>query len=466
MKRIQITLFVLTVILAGVASCGPGNDEHDNRQVFRFNELGDVTSLDPVMSGSFENNWAANQIYNGLLEMDDKLNVQDCIATQWNISDDGLTYSFTLRQDVFFHDDPQFPGGKGRKVTASDFVYSFTRLFDKKISNASTLVDVIDYDESGNHPGFEATSDSTLIIHLRRPFNPFLGILTMKYFSVVPKEVVRFYGEEFKSHPVGTGPFRLKTWQEDNRLDLERNPVYFKKDENGKQLPYLDIVSVSFIDDPDAAFLQFLSGDLDMLSGIDAINKEKTMQSDGQLKPDMAKNYVLQSAEFLKTDYLGINIDPKSNLMQSNPLQLKLVRQAINYAIDREQIVRFRRNNLGTAATSGFIPPSMHAYDPSKLKGYSYDPDKARELLDMAHFPGGKGLPTITITTTSTYLDIAEEISHQLNEIGIPAKIDIMIPNTFTEAVAEGKVMCFRKSWIGDYPDPENFMSLFYSKYW
>ncbi len=466
MKQIIVSISVFSIFSLFVASCGPTKEANDTRQVFRFNELGDVTSLDPAMSGSYENNWAVNQLFNGLVEMDNALNVKECIAKRWTISDDGLTYTFTLRQDVFFHDDPQFPQGKGRKVTSNDFVYSFVRLFDKKISNASTLVDVIAHGSTLEDSGFEAPDDSTFIVHLFRPFKPFMGILTMKYFSVVPKEVVQFYGDGFKSHPIGTGPFHLKTWLEDTRLDLERNANYFKKDEIGNSLPYLDFVSVSFIDDPDAAFLQFLAGDLDMLSGIDAINKEKTMQADGQLKPEMASKYVLQSAEFLKTDYLGFNIDPNSDLAKNNPVRLKLVRQAINYAIDRENIVRYRRNNLGTPATQGFIPPSLHAYDPSKLQGYSYDPDKARELLDMANYSGGKGLPTITLTTTASYLDIAEEVRHQLNEIGIPTEIEIMTPGAFSAGVAEGKVMCFRKSWIGDYPDAENFMSLFYSKHW
>lgn len=459
-------LFAAVVTAVIFVSCGGGSDVKDNRQVFRFNELGDVSSLDPAMSGSFENNWAINQIYNGLVEMDEELNVQPCIATKWNVSDDGMTYTFTLRQDVVFQDDPQFPGGKGRKVVAEDFVYSFTRLLDKKISNASTLVDVIDYDGTDAHKGFEALNDSVFTVHLLRPFKPFLGILTMKYFSVVPKEVVSFYGDDFKIHPCGTGPFKLKAWIEDTRLDLERNPAYFKKDENGVQLPYLDIVSVSFIRDPDAAFMQFMAGDLDMLSGIDAINKEKVLQADGQLKPKMADKYILQSAEFLKTDYLGINVDPKGTFSTKSPLQTKLIRQAVNYAINRDQIVRFRRSNLGSPAVHGFIPPSMHAYDAAKLNGYKYDPDKARELLDLAHFPGGKGLPPIVLSTTGTYLDIAEEIRQQLADVGIKVEVEIMTPVAFTSAVADGKVMCFRKSWIGDYPDPENFMSLFYTKHW
>lgn len=464
MKRIFLPISVLIFSVVMIESCGPSTETHDTSQVFRFNELGDVTSLDPAMSGSFENNWAANQLFNGLVEMDEALNVKECIAKSWNISDDGLVYTFNIRTDIVFHDDPQFPDGKGRTVNAGDFVFSFTRLFDQTVSNASTLMDVIDYDGTDAHPGFEAPNDSVFIIHLEKPFKPFLGILTMKYFSVVPKEVVQFYGDQFKTHPIGTGPFRLKAWEEQTRLDLEKNPNYFKFDEHGHRLPYLDIVSVSFIEDADAAFISFLSGDLDMLTGIDAINKEKTMQSDGTLKPDMADKFVLQSAPFLKTDYIGINIDPQG-VTKGTALQKKLVRQAINYAINREQIVRYRRNNLGTPATKGFIPPSMNAYDPSLLKGYVYDPDKARELLDMAKYPGGKGLPKIMLTTTPSYLDIADEIVNQLNEIGIVAEVEIMDATMFTSAVAEGKVMCFRKSWIGDYPDPENFMSLFYSKH-
>lgn len=451
--------------IGALHSCGEPAEVHDETGVFRFNELGDVTSLDPAMSGSFENNWAINQLYNGLVEMDEELNVQPCIAKSWNISDDGMEYTFHLRQDVVFHDDAQFPGGKGRKVVATDFVYSFNRLFNQSVSNASTLMDMFYTASAEFENGLEARDDSTFVVHLDKPYKPFLGIMTMKYFSVVPKEVVEFYGDEFGIHPIGTGPFMLKVWDQNTRLDLEKNPGYFKFDENGVRLPYLDIVSVSFVQDVDAAFISFLSGDLDMLTGIDAINKEKTLQADGTLKPDMADKFYLQSAPFLKVDYIGINIDPKGPAA-GTALQNKFVRQAINYAINREQIVRYRRNNLGTPANIGFLPPSLHAYDTSLLRGYSYDPDKARELLTMANFPEGKGLPEIVLTTTSSYIDIADEIVSQLNEIGINSHVEVMDANTFKSAVADGNVACFRKSWIGDYPDPENFMSIFYSKHW
>ncbi|HEU4717868.1 MAG TPA: ABC transporter substrate-binding protein [Bacteroidia bacterium] len=455
-----------TWTIAMMCGCGGGDKvRNDSRQVFRFNELGDVTSLDPAMAGSFENNWALNQLYNGLVEMDSTMNVQPVIAKSWNISDDGMTYTFHLRTDISFQDDPQFPGGKGRKVTAGDFVFSFDRLFDKKVSSASTLVDIIDHDPGKAKDGIEARDDSTLEIHLRQPFKPFLGILTMKYFSVVPKEVVNFYGDGFGTHPVGTGPFMLKFWKDKMNLVLRKNPNYFRFDANGTRLPYLDIVSVTFIKDPEAAFLQFMSGQIDMLSGIDAINKEKVLEKNGELKSEFKDKFTLQQGPFLKTDYLGILVDENIPMVHDNPLRIKYLRQAINYAIDRDKLVRYRRYNLGTPATSGFIPPEMHAYDTKKLRGFSYDPDKARELLDMAGFPGGKGLQPVVLTTTSSYLDIVDEVAHQLNDIGIPAKVEILPPITFKSAVADSKVMVFRKSWICDYPDPENFMSLFYSRH-
>ncbi|HLG04231.1 MAG TPA: ABC transporter substrate-binding protein [Bacteroidia bacterium] len=459
-------LFIaVSFILFELQACGDGKKNATEGNVFRFNELGEVRSLDPAMGGSFEDNWALTQLYNGLVEMDTDLFVQPCIAKSWEISEDGMKYTFHLRNDVFFQDSPQFPGGKGRKVTSADFVFSFERLFDKRFSNASTLVEKIVHDPAQGKYGFTAPDDSTLDIQLRMPFRPFLGILTMKFFSVVPKEVVSFFEAEFGRNPIGTGPFRLKFWHEKNNLVFEKNPGYFKFDEIGVRLPYLDLVSVTFIKNPESAYMQLLAGDQDMISGIDAINREKTLGQDGKLRPGLLKRFVLQSAPFIKTDYLAILVDPKIQEAKKSPLSLLYVRQAINYAIDRKKIVRYRRSNLGTPANAGFIPPEMHAYDPAKLEGFSYNPDKARLLLSKANYPGGKGMPTIRLTTTASYLDIADEIKHQLNEIGITVNIETMMPGAYVTAAAEGDLLFFRKSWICDYPDPENFMSLFYSKH-
>src|SRR5207237_4757148 len=139
-----------------------------------------------------------NQLFNGLVQMNDILEIEPSISKSWKISDDGRVYTFILRNDVYFQDDTLFPGKKGRKVISQDFVYSFNRLFDPKVSSAMSLFENIDKKQNG---GFEASNDTTFIIYLKENFSPFLGILTMKYFSVVPKEIVEHFGEDFRKHP-------------------------------------------------------------------------------------------------------------------------------------------------------------------------------------------------------------------------------------------------------------------------
>ncbi len=143
-----------------------------------------------------------------------------------------------------------------------------------------------------------------------------------------------------------------------------------------------------------------------------------------------------------------------------------LVCIAINYGFDRKKMIKYLRKNLGVAATAGFIPCGLPSYDTSKVKGYDYNPDKVRKLLTVAGFPNGKGLPEISISTSELYLELAEYIQSQLSDFGIKIKIDVQKASVLSEAVANSKVNLFRKSWVADYPDEENFLSLFYSKNW
>lgn len=460
MKRFSIYVFSLAVL----AGCGGDkNNQNDNRTIFKYNEMAGITSLDPAAASNFERISAVNQMFNGLVQMNDSLQVKPCIAKSWNISEDGLVYTFILRNDVFFHDHEVFPNGKGRKVTAADFVYSFSRLQDAKVSSALTLLTNLDKKESNNYAGVLAPNDTTLQLFLQKPFTPFLNILSMKYFSVVPKEAVDKYGDDFRSHPVGTGPFMFKMWDEGNRLVMVKNEHYFETDEQGNKLPYVDAVSVSFIKDRETAFLEFLKGDLDMISGIDAINTEQVLTKNGDLNDVYAKNFTMQSMPFLKTDYLGFLVDERLSVAKQSPFLKKEVRQAINYAIDRKRMVRFLRSNLGTAATSGIVPPGLPSYQSSAVKGYDYDPEKAKELLFLAGYPDGKGFPEITLYTTKQYLDLCEFIQAQLGDVGIKMNVSVDNAPVVAEAVAASKVAFFRKSWVVDYPDAENFLSLFYS---
>lgn len=451
--------FVLLVFV----SC-TSTDKHikDSRTVFKYNEMGGLSSLDPAKASTFENIWAVNQLFNGLVEMDDELNVIPSIAKSWEISDDGKTYTFHLNDNVFFHDHDYFQDGKGRKVTADDFVYSFNRLLDPKVSNATTLLTYVD---NTNPKAFEASSELTFVIHLSKPFTPFLRILTMKYFSVVPKEIIEKYGDDFRRNPVGTGPFKFKMWDEGTKMVFVKNPNYFEFDGENR-LPYLDAVSVSFIKDRETSFMEFLQGNMDMVSGIDAINTDQVLTTDGTLKQEYASEFQMQTQPYLKTDYLGFLIDLNLPIVKNSPTKIKAIRQAINYGFDRVKMVKYLRKNLGVAATAGFIPPGLPSYNPQKVKGYEYNPDKAKDLLYIAGFPDGKGLPEITLATTEQYLELAEYIQSQLGELGIKIKIDVQKASVLSETIAHSKITFFRKSWVGDYPDEENFLSLFYSKNW
>lgn len=449
------------ILVAVVCSCNNEN-EGENRTVFKYNEMGGITSLDPAAARSFENIWAIGQLYNGLVQMSDTLTVEGSIAKSWNISTDGLDYTFHLNSEVLFHDNEFFTDGKGRKVTSKDFVYTFNRLLDPEISSATSLLAYVNNKEQ---KGFEAPNDSTFIIHLEKPFTPFLRILTMKYFSVVPQEAVEHYGEDFRRNPVGTGPFKFKMWEEGSKLIFNKNENYFEY-EGKSRLPYLDAISISFIKDKETSFLNFLKGDFDMVSGIDAINTDKVLTSEGKLKEEYKKTITMQTQPFLKTDYLGFFIDEKMAIVKNSPLRIKAIRQAINYGFDRKKMVRYLRKNLGYAATAGFIPSGLPSFDESKVKGYDYNPDKVKELLFLAGFPDGKGLPEISLATSEQYLELAEYIQSQLAEFGIKMKIDVQKASVLAEAIASSKVNFFRKSWVADYPDEENFLSLFYSKNW
>jgi len=449
------------LLICVLAACGKKNSR-EGKTVFRYNELKGISSLDPAFARTMANIWAVNQLFNGLVQMNQALKVVPCIAKSWEISEDGKLYTFYLRDDVFFQDDELFPGGKGRRVVASDFVYSLNRIVDDRVlSPGKWIFNSIDFD---NHGGFFAQDDSTFQVYLKKTFPPFLGMLTMQYCSVVPKEIVEHYGKDFRSHPVGTGPFQFKFWYEGVKLVFHKNPHYFERDENGNRLPYLDAVGITFIDDPQSAFLEFIKGNLDMLSGLEGSYKDALITKNGHLQPKFEKDIELISQAFLNTEYLGFLVNDSLDLVKHSPLRFKKVRQALNYGIDRGKMIKYIRNNIGAPGVNGFVPDGLPSFDAQKVIGYDYNPDMARGLLIKAGFPGGKSLPQIVLYTTSQYLDLCEYIQHQLSEIGVNIRVEVNPSQTHGEMVANSEVMFFRKSWIADYPDAENYLSLFYSK--
>ena len=431
------------------------------REVFRYNEQSGIATLDPAFAKNESINWVVHQIYNTLVEPDEHLNIVGSLAKSWEISVDRLIYIFHLSGAVYFQDNDAFPKGRGRKLVAKDVEYSFKRLINRNTASSGAWIFNGRIDSLN---GFKAINDSTFQIRLRKPFSPILGLLSMSYCSVVPKEVVERYGKDFRNHPCGTGPFQFASWEEGQALILVKNPHYFEKDEGGNALPYLDAIKISFFDNKATEFLLFQQGQLDFLNDIDVSFKDEVLSKKGELKKNWEGKIRLSKHPFLNTEFLGILVDSSSDLVKHSPLRFKKVRQAINYGIDRRKMMMYLRNSIGTPAESGFIPMGFPCFDSSVVKGYHYDPEKARQLLSEAGFPEGVGMPETKLLTIDVYADLAGFIAKELEEIGIPVQVEIVQKGLLLEETAKSQVLFYRGSWIADYPDAENYLSVFYSK--
>ena len=434
-----------------LVSCQKESSKFDDLQVFRYNEHSNVSSLDPAFAKKQADIWPIHQLFNGLVQLDDSLKVRPDIAKSWVISEDGKTYQFKLRNDVYFHKHELFGVDSTRNVKAHDFKYSFNRLLDSKVASPGNWV-------LQNVANFEAPNDTTFTIHLKKPFPPFLGLLSMKYCSVVPREVVVYYGNDFRSNPVGTGPFKFKLWVENTKLVLRKNENYYEKDDNGQPLPYLEAVAITFLPDKQSEFLQLVQGNIDFLSGLDASYKDDILTVDGNLNTRYSKQLDMVTGAYLNTEYLGLKMDIEKEYPTSN----HLLRQAINFGFDRKKMMLYMRNGIGTPAIHGFIPKGLPGFN--NLKGYSYDPEKAKQLVSDYKTATGDENPTIAISTNSQYVDLCEFIQRELEKTGLKVAIDVIPPSTLRQSKANGKLPIFRASWIADYPDAENYLSLFYSK--
>ncbi|OGX82392.1 ABC transporter substrate-binding protein [Hymenobacter glacialis] len=457
--------------LLTLASCqDAARPAADERRVFRYNQPEALTSLDPAFARNQANSWAVGQLYNGLMELDSALLPVPALARRYSISPDGRGYTFVLRRGVRFHNSEAFASGQGREVTAADFVYSFKRILDAATASSGGWIfrgKVLEKpDGSISDTAFVAANDSTFRIHLKEPFIPFLGILTMPYAYVVPHEAVEKYGKDFREHPVGTGPFQYKLWDDGNVLLFERNPHYWRRDEKGRALPYLDAVAVSFLPDRKTEFLTFMQGKLDFLSGIRAGSRDLIMHPDGTIRDDFKGKFTVQKAPYLNTEYLGFQLD-SANLIgeqaeQGRALRDKRVRQALNYALNKPEMLKYLLNGVGNPGTSGFVPTALPSFSEKEVPGYTYQPQKARQLLRAAGYSPQRPLK-LRLSTVLERKEIGEYLQKQWADVGVRVQIDINQSAAQQDLVDNGRVAFFAKSWLGDYPDAENYLALFYS---
>ena len=292
--RIGSVLFFSSLFLG----CNTSDIDAKTKQVFRYNEHKNIGSLDPAFAKDNADISAINQLFNGLVQMDSLMDVVPAIASSWEISENAKVYTFNLREDVYFHTHSLFGTDKTRTVTANDFVYSFDRLRDPKLASPGGWV-------LQNVESYKALDAQRFQITLKSPFPAFLGLITMKYCSVVPKEVVEHYGADFRSNPIGTGPYKFKRWEENIKLIFRKNENYFETDKSGEKLPHMEAVAITFLADKQSEFLQFVQGNIDYITGLDASYKDDILSADGDLKPNYASTVKMLRAPYLNTEYLG-----------------------------------------------------------------------------------------------------------------------------------------------------------------
>ncbi len=417
--------FFICVLLSMLVSCH--HETSNDKKVFRYNEPTGIPTLDPAFAKDKSTIWAVQQIFESLVSLNDQNEISPSLAEDWSVSDNGRVYEFSLRDAVFHNGDTLRP---------ADVVFSLKRLQDPSVASPGSWVldDVLDIYES---------VAGTVIIELNNSNTSFLSLLAMPYCGVMP-----FGSKDVATAPIGTGPFKMHVWHYGEKLILHKNEFYWRQDNAGESLPYLDGISISFLPDQQSAFLEYLSGNFDFLPNLDPSFKDDLLNSSGELQEHYSKEHRLERTPFLNTEYLIFNAE------KGLPNEL---RWAINAGINREEMISSLRNGVGIPARGGIIPYGLPEYQDSIGTGYA--PDSVAELLSTLE------LPKITLVTVANYRDLCEYVQGELARLGWPIEINVVPSATLRSEKSAGTLEFFRASWIADYPDAENYLMLFYSEY-
>ena len=482
---------VLSLIAVMVLAIGCQKQGGEQEKILNFPVSAKIKGMDPIYANDMYSGNAVARIYEGLLSyhyLKRPYTLEPNLASEMpTIKDNGLTYVLKLRKGVLFHDDPCFKGGKGREMVAQDVVYSFKRTaarpdalgwwlvdgklvglneFRKKVAEGRANID-------GPVEGVKALDRYTVQFKLARPFPQFLYALAMPFFFVVPREAVEHYGKEFINHPVGTGPFTLKKFNRTNRITLHKNPTFREKRypsegmpgdrekgllaDAGKQLPLVDKLVIHINVESQPRWLSFQAGKLDLLA-IPKDNFDTAVTPSRELAPVMKeKGIVLNITPGLDVAYTAFQ---HSNKLFHN---LKL-RRAMSLAYDPNLSNKLFYSSTALPAQS-IVPPGLAGHiDGFKNEWVGPNVERAKKVLAEAGYPGGKGLPEITldISASTVHRQIGEFFKKRMELIGVKIKV---VTNPWPELqkkIQTRRSMLYSLAWSADYPDAENFLQLLY----
>ena len=455
-------LILLLNTLTGIHGC-KNVDKVSDSLIFKYNEDQTIATLDPAFVSNQSEIWIINQLFNRLIELDSALMPTPSLAKSWETEDSARVYKFHLRSDAYFHQSPNVKNVKSKRLTAADVAYSFKRLVDPKQASPAAWIfnDKISSNPDSWSYHFEATHDSLFTLRLNRPVPSMLKLLGTPFCSVVSAEAAQKLTSSFGRSPVGTGPFYLKLWVNDVRMVLRKHSQYFEKDQLGVSLPYLEAINIFMLKNKQTAFMKFVAGELDFFNGLEGSFKDELLTKDGNLSQQFRDKFHMLQMPFLNTEFLGIYLDTQNNENLAKPLRNPKVRQALSMAIDKNALIRYLRNGMGVPGNQGFVPPTL--ISPYQVKGYEYNPNKASQWLKEAGYAEGKGIPQITLTTTSDYLDMMVFVQRAWQSIGIQSNIDVQPGGMLRQKRNKGQLTVYRGSWIADYADAENYLAVFYS---
>ncbi len=413
-------------------SADDGNEETSSKpQILVFGRGGDSVSLDPAIVTDGESFKVTQNLFETLLNFGEQdTTIHPGLATKWDISDDGLTYTFELQQGVKFHDGTDFNAeavvknvNRWKGGTEEDFYY-FNSMF--KAEGQDIITDV------------KAEGDYTVVFTLSRPQAPFLKNLAMSPFGIASPTAFEASGDKFGDDPVGTGPFKFVEWKRNDSITIEKFADYWQDG-----LPKLDKVIFRSIPDNSARLNALTANEIDLADGINP--------SDGA---NIESNANLQLIErpSMNIGYLGLTSTRK-------PFDNKLVRQAVNYAIDKQGIVDAFFEGRAQVAKNP-MPPSISGYN-DDIEGYPYDPEKAKALLAEAGYDGTP-IELWAMPVPRPYMPdgakVAEVIQKNLADIGMPAKIVTYEWATYLDKAKDGEADAFMLGWTGDNGDADNFI--------